>query len=211
MPRSTAETRQQILQAAFRQFRRKGFFRSGIDEIAAASRVTKRTLYNHFASKDDLLAAVLAAQHERAFTAPDPYGISLRGNPQFIVDDLFDALVTWSSKPKWAGSGFTRLAMELADLPGHPARSVARQHKTALEAYLVGILTTAGLENPAARARELMLLIEGAMLMIMIHGDRSYAGAAATAARKLLTTPAQVTDADGLSSTRNSPAHSRAG
>jgi AcrR family transcriptional regulator len=45
MPRSTAKTREQILQAAFRQFRKKGFFRSGIDEIAEASHVTKRTLY----------------------------------------------------------------------------------------------------------------------------------------------------------------------
>src|SRR5437868_4846568 len=97
MPRSTTHTREEILQAAYRQFRRKGFFRSGVDEIAEASHVTKRTLYNHFPSKDDLLAAVLVAQHERAFTTPDPYGVSLAGNPQFIVDTLFEALVVWAS------------------------------------------------------------------------------------------------------------------
>ena len=199
MPRSTTKTREQILQAAFRQFRKKGFFRSGIDEIAEASHVTKRTLYNHFPSKDDLLAAVVVAQHERVFMTSDPYGIGPTGNVGAFIDALFRELVVWSSKPKWAGSGFTRLAMELADLPGHPARSIARRHKAAIENYLSGVLATAGLEHSKERARELMLLIEGAMLMIVIHGDRSYADAAATAAKRLLvhvpiTTVSVVTD-----------------
>ncbi len=57
MPRSARDTRQKILREAHRLFRRSGFFRAGIDEIAAASHVTKRTLYHHFESKDALLAA----------------------------------------------------------------------------------------------------------------------------------------------------------
>jgi hypothetical protein len=116
----------------------------------------------------------------------DPYGIGPTGNAEAFIDALFRELVVWSSKPKWAGSGFTRLAMELADLPGHPARSIARRHKAAMENYLSGVLTAAGLEHSSERARELMLVIEGAMLMIMVHGDRSYADAAATAAKRLL-------------------------
>ena len=79
--------------------------------------------------------------------------------------------------------------MELADLPGHPARLIARRHKSAVEAYLSGVLADAGLDHPSERGRELMLLIEGAMLMIVIRGDRSYADAAAGAAKKLLTQP----------------------
>lgn len=194
MPRSTTATREDILQAAFRQFRRKGFFRSGVDEIATASQVTKRTLYNHFPSKDDLLAAVLVAQHERDFMTSEPYGVSLDGSPEFIVDALFQGLIAWSATPKWAGSGFTRLAMELADLPGHPARAVARQHKSMLEAYLSEALAAAGVEHPSERGRELMLLIEGAMVMVVIHGDRSYADAAAAAAKRLLRRAGAVAD-----------------
>jgi AcrR family transcriptional regulator len=186
MPRSVTKTREEILQAAFRQFRKKGFFRSGIDEIAEASHVTKRTLYNHFTSKDDLLAAVLVAQHERIFIASDPFGIGRTGDAEAFVDALFRELVAWSCKPKWAGSGFTRLAIELADLPGHPARSIARRHKAAIENYISDVLANAGVEHSRERARELVLLTEGAMLMIMVHGDRSYADAAATAAKKLL-------------------------
>ena len=183
---SADKTRQRILQAAYKLFRRKGFFRVGVDEIAAASGVTKRTLYYHFKSKDALLSAVLQAQHQRTFAAFQTYGIELSGGPIDIVDTLFRELVVWSAKPRWAGSGFTRLAIELADLPGHPARSIARHHKAALEQYLAELLAKANVKSPRDRAREISLLTEGAMVMILIHGDRSYADAAAAAAKRLL-------------------------
>jgi AcrR family transcriptional regulator len=193
MPRSAHETRQKILREAHRLFRRSGFFRAGIDEIAAASRVTKRTVYHHFDSKDALLAAVLSAQHEEVFQSLEPYGVRLAGTPAEIVDALFDKLVDWSTTPRWAGSGFTRLAMELADLPGHPARTIAHKHKAALEQYLADVLATAGLECPRERARELFVLLEGAMALILIHGDPSYARAAAGAAKRLFE-PLRTTD-----------------
>ena len=186
MPRSAEQTRQQILREAHRLFRKKGFFRAGVDEIAAASGITKRTLYHHFESKDGLLAAVLTAQHEQAFASLNPYGMDLGGTPSQIVERLFEGLVDWSATPHWSGSGFTRLAMELADLPGHPARTIAHRHKASLENYLEGILAEAGVALPHERARELFVLIEGAMAMILIHGDRSYADAAAGAAKRLL-------------------------
>jgi AcrR family transcriptional regulator len=93
-----------------------------MDEIAAATKLTKRTLYYHFESKDQLLAAVLEAQHHLALAAFRTFGDRLSGSPEAIIDGLFHELAVWSDKPRWAGSGFTRLVIELADLPGHPAR-----------------------------------------------------------------------------------------
>jgi AcrR family transcriptional regulator len=186
MPKSAQQTRERILQAAHRLFRRVGFFRAGIDEIARASGVTKRTVYHHFESKDALLAAVLTAQHEHAFAVVHPYGIKLEGQAHEIVDLMFAELMRWSATPHWAGSGFTRLAMELADLPGHPARTVAHRHKAWLESYLADAFGAAGVSVSRAFARELAMLIEGAMVMILIHGDKTYAEAAAIAAKRLL-------------------------
>jgi AcrR family transcriptional regulator len=174
------------LQAAYKLFRRRGFFRIGVDEIASAAGITKRTLYYHFRSKDRLLAAVLGSQHERTFATFQTFGVDLSGSPEQMIDALFHELVTWSAKPGWAGSGFTRLAIELADLPGHPARSIGRQHKAALEKYLAELLAKAGVMSPLQRAREIQLLAEGAMVMILIHGDRTYAEAAAAAAKRLV-------------------------
>ena len=51
------------------------------------------------------------------------------------MEVLFSELAKWSTKPGWTGAGFTRLVMELADLPGHPARAVAHRHKAAMEAW----------------------------------------------------------------------------
>src|SRR4249920_664310 len=113
MPRSADQTRQKILHAAYKLFRRSGFYRVGVDEIAAAAGITKRTLYYHFKSKDALLAAVLALQHERIFAEFQTFGVELSGGPDRLVDGLFRELAVWSAKPRWAGSGFTRLAMEL--------------------------------------------------------------------------------------------------
>jgi hypothetical protein len=76
--------------------------------------------------------------------------------------------------------------MELADLPGHPARVMARRHKVAVEGWWANALAKARVEKPLARARELVLLMEGATALILIHGDRKYADAAAEAAKALM-------------------------
>ena len=191
MPRSGERTRERILEGAYRQFRQKGYTRVSMDEIAAATGVTKRTLYYHFESKDELLACVLEAQHELALAAFKTFGERLSGSPHKIIDALFEDLAVWADTPRWAGSGFTRLVVELADLPGHPARRIARRHKALLEAHLADVLRRAGVVRPRERAREIWLLSEGAISLMLVHGDRRYALAAAVAAKELLNSRAR--------------------
>lgn len=191
VPRSGEATRQRILDAAYRLFRRQGYTRVSMDEIAVATAVTKRTLYYHFESKDALLAAVLETQHALAVAAFKTFGARLKGSPTAIIDAMFDQLAVWSDRPRWTGSGFTRLVVELADLPGHPARAIARRHKAVLEQEFAAVLAAAGVPEARARAREIWLLSEGAIALILVHGDRSYAAAAATAAKRLIAAPAR--------------------
>jgi AcrR family transcriptional regulator len=193
MPRTAEQTRKRILDAAYALFRRRGYGRVSMDEIAAATVVTKRTLYYHFESKDQLLAAVLETQHHLALTAFRTFGDKLSGSPEAIIDGLFRELAVWSDKPRWAGSGFTRLVIELADLPGHPARLIARRHKALLEVYLGELLAKAGVSRARECAREIWLLSEGAISLILVHGDRRYAAAAAQAAKRLIRSKAPKT------------------
>ena len=162
----------EILDAAYGLFYRSGFGRVGVDEIADAARVTKRTLYYHFKSKDELLAAVLESQHALAMTRvyKDDARYRDRSAEEIIVARCSD-LAKWSRTPHWTGAGFTRLAMELADLPGHPARTMARRHKAAVEAWWTGLLKGAGVASPEARAREISLLMEGAIAMIFSSAE----------------------------------------
>src|SRR5262245_35606939 len=186
MPRDTSKTRKRILEAAYVQFRRRGYSRVSMDEIASAARLAKRTLYYHFASKDALLTAVLEAQHRLAVDAFRTFGDRLSGSVEAMIDGLFSELAVWADKPRWAGSGFTRLVIELADLPGHPARLIARRHKSMLEAQFADRLAKAGVGAAPELAREIWLLSEGAISLILVHGDRAYAEAAAHAAKRLL-------------------------
>lgn len=163
MPRQTGEaTRRTILDAAYELFYRKGYTRVGVDEVAALAKVTKRTLYYHFKSKDDLLADVLSWQAELAVARIRKYEKNYVGGAQRFLTVLFSEFKKWSAKPGWSGSGITRLAMELAELPGHPARRVARRHKEDVQAWVAEMLLKAGVRSARERAREIQLLLEGA-------------------------------------------------
>lgn len=186
MPRDRDATRRTILDRCYELFYRHGFNRVGVDEIAAAAGVTKRTLYNHFPSKDALLTAALEHQHELALARSRRWTSGLGGEAAAMIDVMFADLARWASKPGWSGTGFTRLALELADMKGHPARKVASRHKASIEARIADLLVEAGTTDPREKAREIVILLEGATALMVVHGDTVYARHAARAARKLL-------------------------
>jgi len=187
MPRRADGTRRRILEVAYDLFYRDGFARAGVDAIAEAAGITKRTLYYHYESKDALLAAVLDVQHEITLSRIQRWASRASGDPATMVEIVFAEFARWAKKPAWKGSGFTRVAMELADLPGHPARTAARRHKAALEGWFAEQFAQNGVGRPRDLARHVMLLIEGCLSLVLIHGDTSYAEAAAAAARQLVT------------------------
>ena len=72
--RLTDRKRHAILAAAADQFRAHGFEASSMDRIAAEAGVSKRTVYNHFTSKDELFAeTLLQLFHSSAATLDLPY------------------------------------------------------------------------------------------------------------------------------------------
>ena len=64
--RLTDSKREAIIQAAIAEFCDKGFKVASMDRIAARAEVSKRTVYNHFSSKDDLFAEILAQLWQRS-------------------------------------------------------------------------------------------------------------------------------------------------
>lgn len=64
--RLTDRKREAIVQAAIAEFRENGFAGTSMDRVAAAADVSKRTVYNHFPSKDELFEAILAQMWERS-------------------------------------------------------------------------------------------------------------------------------------------------
>lgn len=189
MPRDSSATRQRILNGAYGLFYRQGFERTGVDAVAVAAGVTKRTLYNHFASKDDLLAEVLAAQARFAAKEIRRWCGDEARTAEDLVGAVFGGLRDWARSPDWRGSGFTRAAMELAWAPGHPVRRAAAIQKGAVERALSDALLKAGAADPCRLARALVVLIEGAMTLRLIHGDPVWFDVAEDAARTLARNP----------------------
>lgn len=189
MASTAQDTRDGILDAAYGLFYREGFARVSVDAIAAAAGVTKRTLYYHFKSKDELAGAVLRHQHGRALNRIQSWAETASDDPERLIEEVFGKLEIWAGEAKWLGSGFTRITMELADLPGHPARAAARRHKAAIEDWLAGRLADMNVEAPEEKARQIKLLLEGCLSLILIHGDTSYARSAAAAAKAIVTRP----------------------
>ncbi len=185
MPKQAHDSRTRILDAAYDLFYQEGFARVGVDEIADRAGFTKRTLYYHFDSKDALLAAVLDNRAGLSLARIEQWAKTGAATTEEVIDNLFTALKRWVETPRWKGSGFTRLAMELADLKGHPARTVARTHKAAIETMLTDILRDTGAAEPENLAIQIALMFEGAQVLTLIHGDVSYVDRAHAAARRL--------------------------
>jgi AcrR family transcriptional regulator len=141
MRRSRTQTRLRILDAAYGLFWRQGFLRVSVEDIAARAGITKRALYQHFRSKDDLIAAALAHCSELAIARLRDFRRPTKSDE--LIETFFTELADWAAKPRWSGGGFTRVVVELADLRGHPARAIARQHKATVEKWLADALAAA--------------------------------------------------------------------
>ena len=185
--RDARTTREQIIQAADALFYGEGIRSASMDAIAAKASVTKRTIYYHFPSKDDLIAAYLTARDEPTFARQAAWLDETKGDLPEQVLGLFENLARAMKTPRWKGCGFIRAAAELAGTPGHPALKIGSAHKKRVEAWLEGRIATTGLSEPALRARQVMILLDGAAAQVLIHRDPAYALAAGQAAAALVT------------------------
>jgi AcrR family transcriptional regulator len=169
MERDQSGAKERILHAGYELFFRQGFTRVSVDAIANRAGVTKRTVYYHFSSKDDIIAAVLEVQHLHMMSQFQTWLDPTSDTASKIVSDLFTKLGNWVNDSNWLGSGFSRIAAELADMRGHPARHASSRHKAAVEEWLAERLAATGAKEAEELARQVFLLIEGGMSLTLIH------------------------------------------
>src|SRR5215469_14180772 len=140
--RETSAARQRILETAARLFYEEGIRAVGIDRIIAEAKVAKMSLYKHFASKDELVAAVLKYREESALeffrSAMERHGKRAK-KP---LRAFFAALKDWFESPGFRGCAFQNAAIELADA-NHPATEFVRGHKQRFAELLRGAVEEA--------------------------------------------------------------------
>src|SRR4051794_18184237 len=161
--------RERILSASQQLFRDQGINSTGMDQLCAVAQVSKRTLYQHFAGKDDLIA-----EHLRRFdpdVLPEVFDrTDLAPRERLLaVFDIHSPLCP-----------FIGAAVELPD-PSHPARLLARDYKQAFAARLTDTACEAGAADPEQLGEQLALLLDGASARSRVLDADSFATAGAIA------------------------------
>jgi AcrR family transcriptional regulator len=179
-------TRERIISAASKLFYSEGIRAVSVDAVAEKAGLTKRTLYYHFRSKDDLIAAYLAARDQPNLALFKRWFDEADGNLSAKVRAIFVHLARNAGHPKWKGCGFLRTSAELANLPGHPAIKIGAAHKKKFEAWLRVTFEEAGIVGAARLARQILLLLDGSFAVVQLHRDPSYMESAGQAAHSLV-------------------------
>lgn len=177
--------RDHLVDTALELFYRDGYHATGIDKILAESGVAKMTLYKHFKSKDELILAALRRRDERFrnwfMRAVERLGRTPRGR----LLAIFDAVEEWYSNQECSGCMFINASAEFAR-HDDPIHAVAAEHKRLMLGYIRDLATAAGAENPEELAQNLMLLREGAVVLIQVTGKLDAARQARKAAAILV-------------------------
>ncbi len=182
--------RDHLVDTALQLFCQNGFRATGIDLVLKESGVAKKTLYNHFRSKDDLIVALVQHGDEDfmakmrttiARLAPQQQGDPRMGR----VLAFFDGLDEWFRSDSFNGCTFINASAEYPrlDCPIHQA---CADHKERVLDTLEGLLSDLPLADTRQVAREVALLAEGAIVNAHTAGDLEAARVAKAAARRLL-------------------------
>jgi AcrR family transcriptional regulator len=171
------DMKQRILATADRLFYLRGIRAVGVDTVAAEIGISKRTLYNHFPSKDALISAYLA---RRSISVPSSDRPALEQ-----ILGTFDALERRFSAKDFRGCPFVNAVAELGT-EDHAVRKVAFAFKNGRRARFRDLLKQLEVANADDVATQLQLLIDGAIAADLVRSDPAMARAAKKAAIVLL-------------------------
>jgi AcrR family transcriptional regulator len=183
VPRGQA--RQRLLSTGADLFYAHGIHAVSVDNVAERAGVTKRTLYQHFPSKDALLAAALDA---RGKAWRDWFEAELdrrAATPAGQLLAMFDVIAEESTADGYRGCRFVNAAAELPDRR-HPARAVASAHKREVLGLITARVGQLAVADPAGLARQLKILLEGAITTALVDPGAQAATDARCAAAILL-------------------------
>jgi len=175
--------RERILEAAAELFYGHGVNATGLAELADAAHVSKRTLYQHFPTKDALVEACL-----RRFQDDQVLGneLALERTDLPAVERLLALFVPPNSDLPLRGCLFSNTAVEIADTD-HPVRVFVAAHKRDFAARAAVIADEAGAADPRALAEQLAILFDGASARAAALNDVAPYAQARAAAATLIT------------------------
>ncbi len=188
--------RSRIMQAAAELFYAHGISATGIDTITGRAGVAKKSLYNNFASKDELVREYIRERHQEWL---DLYALRLQATQETAPKTLqalasarvlavFDAYIDHADAAYIHGFRGCGLLNAAAELPaGSPGRDAVRGHKEEVESLLrTALLETLDADKAAALAEQLSFVLEGAVARAGLEGSSERLLHARAAAKTLV-------------------------
>lgn len=182
---ATSPKKEQLIETAKQLFSKHGFHAVGIDRIIKESNVAKKTLYNHFKSKEELILAVLR-QHDQLFRNGFMQAVESRSDkPKGKLLAVFDVAEDWFNTNDFYGCLFVGASSEFPETDT-PLRNVCKDFKRLVQEYIQSLAEQAEMKNAAKLAAHLVLLLEGAISMAQINKTSLSAKQAKAAAAVLI-------------------------
>jgi len=169
--------KERILETADRLFYSRGIRAVGVDTIAAEIGISKRTLYNHFSSKDELIAAYLAGRFVQPQRSDNP--------PVDQILGTFDRLERGFASKGFRGCPFVNAVAELG-AEDKSIKKIAIAFKESRRLWFRDLLLQLDVSDAEGLATQLVLLVDGSIAQDLVRNDPSMARAAKEAARVLL-------------------------
>jgi len=163
-PRKGARDR--LVEAAERLFVDDGIRAVGVDRLCAEAGVSKRSLYTHFAGKDEVVVAMLEARAHDIGARLAGTG----GSPREEVLAVFEANDALAVAGDYRGCPFVAAATELKDRE-HPAARTALAAKAALTRRFETLAREGGARDPEQLATALTLVFDGASAHAVVRGE----------------------------------------
>ena len=180
-----SKKRQHLVDTALELFSAHGFHGTGIDRIAAEAKVSKKTMYHHFRSKDELILAALR-QQDGLFRNEFMKAVDSRGETAYErLLGIFDVAHAWFASNKFYGCMFINAIGEYSE-PNTPIREVCREYKRLTLAYIEELAEAAGIPDAHAVAATIALLLEGSIVTAQVAGTPSAADTAKSAAKVIV-------------------------
>jgi AcrR family transcriptional regulator len=179
--------RDRIMATACRLFYEEGIQAVGIQRIIEEAGIAKASLYAHFASKDELVAAYLEAKGQSARAALGTHLDNPRLGPKAKILKFFDMMVDTAADPNFRGCAFQNASAEVADR-AHPIRVAACAQRRWLHEVFTRLAREVAGSGPGGDrlAGALMVLYDGAAATSVIDGNPGAARHARWAAEKML-------------------------
>lgn len=183
----SSSTRDRLIDAALDLFYTHGFHAVGLDQILDRVGVTKTTFYNHFESKDELIVAAIDRRDRWEGESYRQRVLEIGGDdPRACLVAIFDVLHEYFTSPDFKGCIFLNACAEFPS-PTDPVHQRAAEHYTRAEAMLAEAAEQAGANDPKGLARQLIILVEGALTRRYVSQDHEAAKTAKRAAELVVT------------------------